>query len=233
MTINKKIEKAKQSIIERFASIEAALKDLSPRSFDNLTRELVEQDRLLQAKYENRLMSIFLLIYHLRDDVYRLADRIRCKKDILDVFIKRSLPVTLCIRAGDTHKHGLGGRRRNSTITNGLLMVYRTPKGTKPSKNDKVIIIGMVLVDGKHGVFHSQVVIEQAIRDWIKFLYEAFKIDFSDWLERCLPNRNNEVIKISTESHATVPQGAKLVFDFKQDLTSKLVEDINTRVRES
>jgi len=232
MTTNPKIEKAKQAIIERFVSIEAALEDLSPRAFGNLTRELVEQDKLLKAKYENRLMSIFLLIYHLRDDVYRLADRIGCRKDIVDDFINRSLPVALCIRAGDTHKHGLGGRKRNSMITNGLLMVYRTPKGAKPSKTDKVIIIGMVLVDGKHGVFHSQVVIEKAIRDWNKFLDEAFKIDFSDWLKQCLPGGDNEVIKISTESHATVPQGATLVFDFKQDLTSRLVEDLNTRVRE-
>ena len=148
--MDRKIKKAEQAIRERFTAIEAALKDLCPDAFGILTQQEIVGNKLLATRYQNRLMSMFLLIYHLRDDVRRLAKRRGFEEKIIDDFIRRAQPVSLCIRAGDTHKHGLGGRSKNATISNGLIKVVKAPKGTKPTPSSDVIIIGMMLVDSEN-----------------------------------------------------------------------------------
>jgi len=233
MFTNLKNKNAEQAIKDRFISIEAALSDLSPNSFGVLTRDVIEKDKLIQVRYQNRLMSMFLLIYHLRDDVYRLVKRRRLRKDIVEDLIKQSLPISLCIRAGDTHKHGLGGRSKSATITNGLIIVYKTPKGAGPTPNDKAIVIGMALVDNRHGVFHSHVVIEQAIRDWIGFLAKELQFDLKEWLKYCLPSISKQIVVLPPDAHTVVPEGSKVAFEFPKDLSKRMIRDVKRRAQDS
>lgn len=227
--MSKQIETAEQAIHDRFVAIEAALEDLRPRTFGILKRHVVDGNESLLARYQNRLMSVFLLISHLRDDVKRLTNRRGLKKTAVDDFVKTSLPVSLCVRAGDTTKHGLGGRSKNATIANGLIAVYKTPTGRQPSSDDDCIIIGMVLVDGKHGVFHSNVVIDKALNAWVAFLASQLGLDFHGWLRRCLPEAAKQVIHIKQDEHVTVPEGATLVAAFPAELSSALVDDVRKR----
>ena len=231
--MDRKIKKAEQAIRERFTAIEAALKDLCPDAFGILTQQEIVGNKLLAARYQNRLMSMFLLIYHLRDDVRRLAKRRGFEEKIIDDFIRRAQPVSLCIRAGDTHKHGLGGRSKNATISNGLIKVVKAPKGTKPTPSSDVIIIGMMLVDSEHGVYHSQVVIEQAIGNWVQFLNNEFNLDLTDWLRRCFPPRQGPIVPLSSRRRTTVPEGATVTLEFPEDLTQRLVDDVQKRAREN
>lgn len=233
MCTNPKIKKAEQAIRNRFIAIEAELSDLSPNAFGDLTRDVIKKDKLLQPRYQNRLMSMFLLIYHLRDDVCRLVKRHGLRKEIVEEFIKRSIPVSLCVRAGDTHKHGLGGRSKSATITNGLIIVYRTPKGAGPTPNDKAIVIGMAIVDSRHGVFHSHVVIEQAIRDWIGFLAKELKFDLTKWLKYCLPSISKQIIVLPPDAHTVVPEGSKIAFEFPKDLSKQMIRDVKRRAQDS
>ena len=235
MCTNPKIKKAEQATKDRFIEIEAALSDLSPNAFGDLTRYVIEKDKLLQARYQNRLMSMFLLIYHLRDDVRRLVKRRSLRKEIVEDFIKQSLPVSLCIRAGNTHKHGLGGRSKskNATIPNGLLIVYRTPKGVDPTPSDKAIIIGMALVDRRNGVFHSDVVIEQAIRDWVGFLAKELQFDLTEWLKRCLPSISKKIVVLPPDAHTVVPEGSTVAFEFPRDLSKRMIGDVKRRAQDS
>ncbi|MBW8041372.1 MAG: hypothetical protein FVQ85_15420 [Planctomycetes bacterium] len=233
MCTNPKIKKAEQAIRDRFIAIEAALNDLSPNAFGDLTRDVIDKDNLLQARYQNRLMSMFLLIYHLRDDVCRLVKRRGLKKEIVGDFIKQSLPVSLCIRVGDTHKHGLGGRSKNATIPNGLIVVYKTPKGTDTTPSDKAIVIGMALVDSLHGVFHSHVVIEQAVWDWIGFLAKELKFDLTEWLKCGLQSISKQIVNLPPDAHATVQEGSVVAFELPKDLSKRMIKDVKKRAQDS
>ncbi|MCK5225908.1 MAG: hypothetical protein KAQ89_04255 [Planctomycetes bacterium] len=228
-----KIENAEQAIRNRFTAIEAALKDLCQDAFGILTQQEIVDNKLLVARYQNRLMSMFLLIYHLRDDICRLAKRHGFKQKIVKDFAKRTIPISICIRAGDTHKHGLGGRSKNATISNGPIIVVKTAKGAKPAPSDKAIVEGMTLVDSEHGVFCSKVVIEQAIGSWVQFLNNEFNLNLTDWLRRCFPPRQGPIVDLSPKLHTTVPEGATVTFGFPQDLTQRLVDDVQKRAKES
>lgn len=231
--MNRKIQKAEQAIRERFTAIEVALKDLHSDAFGILTQKEIDGNKLLAARYQNRLMSMFLLIYHLRDDARRLAKEHGFKSEIINNFVKHHLPVSLCVRAGDTHKHGLGGRSKNATIANGLIVVVKTAKGAKSTPSDKAILEGMILVDGKHGVFHSKGVIEQAIGNWVQFLNKEFNLDLTGWLRRCFPPRQAPMFPLSSRRRTTVPEGATVTFEFPEDLTQRLVNDVQKRAKES
>jgi len=98
-----------------------------------------------------------------------------------------------------------------------------------PSPDDDCIIIGMVLVDGVHGVFHSHVVIDQALRHWIAFLTTRLGLDFNTWQRRCLPTPSQQAIYVPQREHITVPAGSRLVFDLPAALSTPLVEEVRKR----
>ena len=228
MTVN-----AEQRIIERFDEIEAALFDLKPMEFGIFESQQLTEDGLIQRRYRNRLMSAFLLLYHLKDDVKRLAKRRNLSRSIVDDFVDHSLWVKLCVRAGDTHKHGLGGRSKNATFPNGLLKVVKTRSGEKSSPSNEAIVIGMIIADADHGVFHSKSIIEGALRDWAGFLSAKFNLDLSNWIAHCIPAKPGPTIELRHDAHPYVPLGATLTMELPQDLQKAIVSDAVKRREES
>jgi len=220
-------------IIERFDEIEAALFDLRPEEFGIFKTRQLAEDCLIQRRYCNRLMSAFLLLYHLQDDIRRLAKRRNVSHSIVDDFVDNSLWVKLCVRAGDTHKHGLGGRSKNATFPNGLLQVVKNRSGEKPSPNSEGIVIGMIIADADHGIFHSKSIIEGALRDWVGFLASQFNLDLSSWAARCIPAKPGPTIKLRHGEHPNVPLGATLTMELPSDLQSAIVSEAVKRRNES
>jgi hypothetical protein len=224
--------KAEQRILDRFDEIEAALLDLKPREFGVFRVQDLIGGGLIERRYSNRLMGVFLLLYHLQDDVKRLAKRKRLTGDPVSAFTDQSLWVKLCIRAGNTHKHGFGGRSRNATYSNGLLYVVKIKSGEKPSQpspNSEAIVIGMIVADADYGVFHSQSIIEGALHDWAHFLSVQCGLDLSCWLSRCVPAKQGPTVRLQHSDHPDVPLGATVVMEIPTELTNVARRDAARR----
>ena len=220
---------AKQRVLERFDEIEAALFDLRPTIFGIFSDQQLTDGSLIQRRYRNRLMSAFLLLYHLKDDVKRLAKRNNLAPTVVDDFVASSKWVTLCVRAGDTHKHGLGGRSRNATIPNGLLKVVKTVPGEPPSPKSDAIVIGMVIADADHGAFHSKSILDGALRDWVRFLEAQFKLDLSSWELRCIPPKPSPIVRLHHGDNPSVPMGATLEMELPREIQVGVVADASRR----
>lgn len=225
-----KAETAREVIRHRFISLSAAMTDLAPAAFGVRPHNEIQSDVSLPARYENRLVSAFLLLSHLRDDVRRLAKRIGVNPSVVNQFVNQSLAVRLCVRAGDTRKHGLGGRSRNATISNGLICVVKSTPGEPPSPTNDAIVVGMVLVDADHGVFHSHRVIARAIHDWVDFLASELSLDLRQEMDAWLPRKEPDFIIEQDESNPTVPLGSTIQFEFPTELTEQLVDDVKSKV---
>ena len=210
--------KSEQQIIDRLAEIEAALADLQPSAFGIHPVKDLGADGLVQRQYKNRLQAAFLLLYHLQDDVKRFAKRKGGNKQAVNDFVAKSLWVKLCVRAGDTHKHGLGGRSKNATIVHGLIYVVKTDEAKSPSPASDAIVVGMTVADADYGTFPSQRILEGALLDWVQFLSAEYKLDVSDWLSRCIPKGTGPEIQISPGENPTVPLGSTLTFELPKNL---------------
>ena len=175
-------------------------------------------------------MSAFLLLSHLRDDARRLAKRIGVDQSVVSSFVDRSLPVHLCVRAGDTQKHGLGGRSKNATISNGFICVIKSEPGQSPNSSSDTIVEGMVLVDAIHGVFHSHVIIKQAIHDWVNFLASELALDLQQEVDAWLPRKVPDYVIKQGDPRPTVPLGSVIGFEFPAEIAEKLVADVKERV---
>lgn len=224
---------AAQAIRDRFFSLRAALEDLKPRALGVRPRSAWD-DPLLVAQYQNRVMTAFLHLYHLRDDVLRLARRLELDVKVIHRFVNGSLPISLCIRAGETSKHGLGGHSRNATITNGLLLVIKYAPGTVPTPESDTIVTGAHVVDVDHGTFSSDTIITDALHDWIRLLASELSLDLTSEVEGWLPRRPpSDAIFIPSGVHASVPEGSYLVMPLPQEAAAPFVQDLPRRLGEA
>ncbi len=225
-----KAETARDAIRDRFKSLRAAMTDLAPAAFGIRPHNEVQSDVSLPARYENRLVSAFLLLSHLRDDTRRLAKWTGVNSSVVNQFVDQSLAVRLCVRAGDTRKHGLGGRSRNATISNGLIYVVESTPGESPSPISDAMVVGMVLVDADHGTFHTHTVIVRAIHEWVDFLASELGLDLRQEVDAWLPRKEPDVVVRQGESNPTVPLGSTIAFEFPAEITEQLVADVKDRV---
>lgn len=221
---------ARDALRARFTSIRVALDDLTPSAFGVRAHEEFQDNRLFVEKYQNRLVSAFLLLSHLRDDARRFAKRCGIDISLINAFVNRSLAVRICIRAGDTRKHGLVGRSKNATISNGLICVVKSPPGEEPNLKSDAIVIGMVLVDAVHEVFHSHVVMDQAIRDWVDFLASELILDLRAEIEPWLARRSPMTMVSLEDQNATVPPGSVVGCEFPSEFAEALIQDVKKRV---
>lgn len=224
-----KMGKAKQRIHDRFAEIEAALSDLEPSAIGVKPVQDLGNDGLIQRRYRNRLQGAFLLLYHLQDDVKRFAKKTGKPKNVIDEFADKSLWVKLCIRAGNTHKHGLGGRSKNATVINGLLYVVKMEPNQQPTPNSDAIVIGMAVADAEYGTFPSQRILQGAIQDWVQFLAAEFELDLSVWLSRCIPKSDGPAIELKPGTKPTVPLGSTVTFELPENFRKIAQEDAAKR----
>ena len=225
-----KVETARDVIRHRFISLSAAMTDLAPAAFGKRPHNEIQSDVSFSARYENRLVSAFMLLSHLRDDTRRLAKWTGVNPSVVNQFVDQSLAVRLCVRAGDTRKHGLGGRSRNATISNGLICVVKCPPGEPASPTSDAIVVGMILVDADHGTFHSHTVIVRAIHDWVDFLASELGLDLRQEVDAWQPRKEPDFVIKQGEAKPTVPLGSVIAFEIPTEITERLVDDVKDRV---
>ena len=88
----------------------------------------------------------------------------------------------------------------------------------------------MVLVDADHGVFHSHVIIERAIHEWVNFLASELALDLRQEVDAWLPEKDPDYVITQGDLKPTVPLGSVIAFEFPAEIAEKLVNDVKERV---
>ena len=88
----------------------------------------------------------------------------------------------------------------------------------------------MVLVDADHGAFHSQVIIERAIHDWVDFLASELALDLRQEVDTWLPRKGPDYVMKEGSPNPTVPLGSVIEFEFPAEIADRLVNDMKDRV---
>ena len=221
-----RLAEAERAIRTRFTRLEAALGDLAPTAVGPVKRRTIYNDQGFRARYENRVMTVLTLIAHFLDDARRLARRRGLKTNRVDAFVEQSRAISLCRRAAHAFKHGVGGWDKRTTVANALLHTEQRPQGRAPSEDDDCLVVALVLTDEQEGPHPSDVVSEQAIREWAEFFASEFALDVRDWVARCLPAPPGAVVRVGDGEKPSVPLGTTLVFGFPKEVSAALVEDV-------
>jgi hypothetical protein len=167
-------------VADRLRCIDAALKDLTPDRLGRQTGHQRASDQDFVGIYRNRLATLMLSIYHLRDDARGLAREKGIGADAVDQFCASPKAVSLCIKAGDTYKHGVGGRSKNNTVTEYFVSCLQQ-SGNEPVPGDPVIGEFCLIVDETGEPHQSDLLAREAISDWLFFLRDRLGVDISEW----------------------------------------------------
>jgi hypothetical protein len=186
LSVASTIDEAEKKVVERLRCIDAALADLTVGRLGYQTGHQLATDQSFTGVYRNRLASLLLSIYHLRDDVRGFARIKGLGKDVVDRFCANSKPISLCIEAGDTYKHGVGGRSKNNTVMEYFVSIYRR-QGDQASPEDPVIGVVGLIVDETGEPHQSDLLARAAIGDWLSFLRDQLGIDVSSWEKKWTP----------------------------------------------
>ena len=192
---------------DRFSRIGAALSDLKISSQKILTVAQRRSDPHAAHVYTNRLAALLIGINHLKDDVKRLAKNVGVPSKDVESFCRSCAPITLCAKAAETHKHGLGGRTSNNTVLKELLVI-KTPQGAQPTDESETAIAGALIVDENGDSHDANVVCRSALAAWVIYINDQFQLDFTEWLGRAAPEPKGPRVTISAGVKSVVPLGA-------------------------
>lgn len=177
------IEKAEEKIVNRLRDIDAALHDLSASQFAGQAAGDRLPDPRSCGVHRNRVAILLLNLYHLKDDARGLARKKGLGKNLVDDFCDKSNSVALCVKAGDTYKHGVGGRDGNNTVIEYEVVVCEQ-KGPKPEPSDSIISAFMLIVDENGEPHQSDLLAQEALWDWIEFLEDKLGMNLPEWREK-------------------------------------------------
>src|SRR5687768_10787701 len=104
---------AERAVIDRLHDIDAALADLIPSRLGYTTGRSLLTDRTTGRTHRNRVAILLLGISHLRDDAVALAHQLGKPKELVYDYCNTSQAISLCVKAGNTYKHGVGGQHQN------------------------------------------------------------------------------------------------------------------------
>jgi hypothetical protein len=179
------IATAVEKINERLRNIEAALHDLRPSQFGGTSDERA-RDRMAIGVHRNRVFTLLINLYHLKDDACGLARARGLDKEVVEAFCRDTTAVDRCIKAGDTYKHGRGGRSKNNTLIAYEVQAIEQ-QGAGPLTTDPIIGAFMLVVD-KDGVPHqSDLLAGEAIREWARFLETTLGATLPTWVSNWMP----------------------------------------------
>jgi hypothetical protein len=177
------IEKAEKKIVDRLRTIEAALHDLNPTQFRQETGWTRATDPMAFQVHRNRVALLLLNLYHLRDDARGLARRRGLDQASVDSFCDSSAAISLSIKAGDTYKHGIGGRTGNNTVIEYEVVICRQD-GHEPRPTDPVVNVVKLIIDENGEPHQSDVLAVEALRDWLQFLEHQLGLDMNEWRQK-------------------------------------------------
>jgi hypothetical protein len=177
---------AEAKILDRFRGIEAALHDLRPEQFALATAPERAGDRMSFDVHRNRVAVLLINLYHLKDDARGLARARGLGKELVEELCRNKVAVDLCVKAGDTYKHGVGGRAGNNTVIGYEVLVCHQ-EGPEPQPTDAVANTLMLVVDNGGEQHQSDLLAAEALRDWAAFLEGTLRMTLPAWVKGWTP----------------------------------------------
>ncbi|OGR85740.1 MAG: hypothetical protein A2901_01110 [Elusimicrobia bacterium RIFCSPLOWO2_01_FULL_54_10] len=210
-----KTQVAVKSILDRLNRIKAGFSDCGIAIIGGNRTAGLYNDPLLQNIHKNRVISLFINIAHLKDDVNRWAKVSGIDSNKVEDFCTKSHAVNLVIKVADTAKHGLGGRSKNNSPLE-YEIVLMVQSGEKPDPSDKITDLFWLVVD-THGEPHqSNLLLSKALCDWLLFM-DNNNIDVKKWIETWEPK---QLPKGWSHYKGMIPEG----------LMRKMKEDADARI---
>jgi hypothetical protein len=224
---------AKQAVLDRMAAIEAAVADLRDRAI-SFPRYEETQTGAFQNRLQNRILSVALLLTHLEDATRRLVRRLGYNPAEVSRSVETSLALKTLHRLANSWKHGLGGKRSDGAVLNGILMVQRRSGSDHavPEPDATVHALGMLVADSDNGACPSSTVIEIAIRHWGTIL-SAWIPEATDWASRCVPNAKSPDIQLKSDDANVVPPGSTVVAELPAEIIETFLKETRRRIAES
>jgi hypothetical protein len=179
------IATAVEKINERLRNIGAALRDLRPSQFAGTTDERMSDSVTIDI-HRNRVFTLLINLYHLKDDARGLARACGLDKEVVEAFCRDTPAVDLCIKAGDTYKHGRGGRAKNNTVIDYEVTFVEQKEG-EPQPTDPVVGAVMLVVDKDGEPHQSDLLAGEALREWADFLEKTLGVTSPAWVSSWLP----------------------------------------------
>ena len=227
-----RIEASRQQVSERLATIEVALGELRDPAIA-LPTYSHSQTADFQRRLRIRIMSIVLAVRHLEDDARRLMKLLGRSPDDASEVVEACQSLRVLRRLADSDKHGLGGRRSEGAVLNGMIVVQKRGESEQlPGPDAKVHVIGMMVADAAEGSFPSATLISAGIRAWAEKLGDCVP-ECSSWLNRCIPKPSGPVVALRKESGTVVPIGATVVFEIPVEVRDALQSETARRVRKA
>jgi len=204
------------AVLDKLLSIEAAMQDAVSPEFTSGTHAPLD-NAVYKRRCELRIHTAALSVWHLSDAVKRLAKRSGVDVEDVKQFCAQENSIRVLQNLSNSQKHGLGGTDKQSCFLNGFVTVHRLDK-----PEEVVAVLGMVITDGKEGVFPSMAVLHTAIRAWGAWLEQRFGIA-QDWVARCIPKSGNApIVMLKPDEHVTVEQGTILLAALPDELSERL-----------
>lgn len=228
------MERTKTQVVDalndRLRRIGAALSDLKISSQKILTVAERHSDPHAAHVYTNRFAALLIGINHLKDDVKRLAKNVgRPTKDV-DSFCRSCAPITLCAKAAETYKHGLGGRASNNTVVKELLVI-KSPQGAQPTDESETAIAGALIVDEHGDSFDGNIVCRSALVAWVTYIKDQFQLDFTEWLNRAAPEPKGPRVTIAPGVKGAIPQGAVIYMPLPESVRNAIKTESQARLK--
>jgi hypothetical protein len=177
---------AEAKILDRLRNIEAAVHDLRPGQYARTTGGEWAGDRMAFDVHRNRVATLLINLYHLKDDARGLARAKGLGKDVVEDFCRNTASVDLCVKAGDTYKHGIGGRAGNNTVIE-YEVAMCAQQGSEPQPTDPLVNAVMLVVDKGGEPHQSDLLAAEALHDWAPFLEGTLGMALPAWLKGWLP----------------------------------------------
>lgn len=228
------MERTKTQVVDalndRFGRIGAALSDLKISSQKILTVAERNSDPHAANVYRNRLAVLLIAINHLKDDVKRLAKKVGTPTKDVESFCRSCAPITLCAKAAETYKHGLGGRASNNTVVKEVVVI-KSPQGAQPTDESETAIAGALIVDENGDSFDANIVCRSALVAWVTYINNQFQLDFTEWLNRAAPEPKGPRVTILPGVKGNVPQGAFINFPLPESLRNAIKSESQARLK--
>ena len=224
---------AKQAILDRMAAIEAAVADLRDKAL-SFPRYEETQTEAFQNRLQNRILTVALFLTHLEDVARRLVRRLGYDPAEVSRSVEASIALKILRRLANSWKHGLGGKRSDGAVLNGMLMVQRR-RGSDHAElepNATVHVLGMLVADSNNGACPSSTVIEIAIRHWGTILSSRIP-EATDWASRCVPNAKSPDIQLKSDGANVVPLGSTVVAKLPAEIIETFSKETRRRITES
>jgi hypothetical protein len=223
----RKIEVARESLLEYLAGVEAAVSDLRTHGLGVEHASVVGRSDFIH-RLQNQIVLVALSLQRLEDAARRLLKRLGADTGQFEKALRSSAPIQLTKRLANSWKHGLGGQQNNATLLNGVLVAQRADRFRDASGEECIDVLGMMVTDPAVGASPSSTLFSLVVREWGVLLKEIVP-EAQSWAERLFPEPKGPRVGIPQGVKAVVPEGATVSFALPEKLRAEFAGEAKRR----